>query len=98
MFTYVNMIIDILSLVHFFQYFCIALYIPNDYKFAIKLSLIWEVFEYTMTSNPTIDKLLVQYWPIPKKYWEEKNIYNRLFDIIFNMLGYYIGSKYQQMK
>ena len=98
MLSYINMIIDILSLVHFVQYFFIALYIPNDYEFAIKLSVIWELFEYTMTNNPKINKLLVKYWPIPKKYWEEKNIYNRLFDIIFNMLGYYIGSKLQQIK
>ena len=38
-------------------------------------------------------KLLIKYWPIPKRLWEEKNILNRVFDLLFNMIGYYFGNK-----
>ena len=42
-----------------------------------------------------VNKLYVltkTYWFVPEKYWNER-IYNKIIDIIINMIGYYIGSQ-----
>jgi len=86
-------IIDILSVIHFFIYFCLGLIIKNNYKFALFIGITWEIFEYIITNMNYTKNLLKKYWPINLKYWEEKNKLNKVFDLLFNMLGYYIGNK-----
>ena len=85
--------VDILSIIHFVIYFVIGLFIKNQYIFILFVGIMWEIFEYNIIKNKTIFNLLDKYWIIPKKYWEEKNKYNRYYDIIFNMLGYTIGNQ-----
>ena len=89
-----NKIIDLLSVGHFYFYYIIGLYVKNNYFFAFILGIIWEIFEYNVTSNKFTKNLLIKYWPIPQKTWDEEayNI-NRITDIIFNMLGYHYGNK-----
>lgn len=87
-----NQIIDILSLVHFIQYLVFGLFFKDKYLYVIIASFLWEIFEYYSTRNNTIKNLLIKYWPIPRKYWEEKNILNRFLDIKFNLIGYTIGN------
>ena len=60
---------------------------------ALLLGIVWELFEYQFTRDETIRKLLIKYWPIPKRLWEENNILNRVCDLCLNMIGYYIGNK-----
>jgi hypothetical protein len=88
-----NQIIDPLSVVHFFQYLIFGLFYKNKYILVIIASFAWEIFEYYTTRAEYTKNLLIKYWPIPRKYWEEKNIINRVFDIKFNLLGYFIGNK-----
>ena len=67
------------SIVHILLYILIALFIPNNWWFAIIISIIWEIYEYIMSqmsSNDFYDEVII----------------NRIFDVIFNLLGYYIGS------
>ena len=87
-----NQIIDPLSLVHFLQYFIFGLFFKDKYLFVIIASFLWEIFEYHFTRIKAIRKLLIKYWPIPQKYWEEKNFINRILDIKFNFIGYLIGN------
>tara|TARA_B100001094_G_C17837671_1_gene626338 strand:- start:9 stop:296 length:288 start_codon:yes stop_codon:yes gene_type:complete len=88
-----NQVIDKLSITHFSIYFVIGLFMKNQYIFILFVGIMWEIFEYNIIQNEMIYNLLDKYWIIPKKYWEEKNKYNRYFDILFNILGYMIGNK-----
>ena len=86
-------IIDEMSLLHFLNFFILGCIFKNKYEFAFFLGILWEIFEYIITRDKHIKKLLIKYWPIPKRLWEEKNILNRVFDLLFNMIGYYFGNK-----
>ena len=86
--------IDILSISHYINYVILWIYVKNNYILAFVLGIIWEIFEYYITNYEYTKNLLIKYWFIPQKYWEEKNKYNRVFDIIFNMIGYTIGNLY----
>ena len=88
-------IIDEMSLAHFINFFIFGLIVKNKYTFAFLLGIIWELFEYLVVNDNFYRKLLIKYWPIPKRLWEEKNKYNRVMDLVFNMLGYYFSNKIQ---
>ncbi len=83
--------LDPLSISHFIWYFILGLYVKNNYKLVLFLSLLWEIFEYYITNITYTRQLLIKYWPIPKKYWDENNI-NRVSDVIINFIGYEIGN------
>mgnify|MGYP001236646684 FL=1 len=87
-----NKNIDIMSLSHFLIYFILGIFIKNNYKLVILLSILWEITEYIITNNDYTKELLLKYWPIPQRLWDEQK-YNRIYDLIFNMMGYYIGNK-----
>ena len=82
--------IDILSLSHFINYFMVGLYVKNNHLLAFVIGIIWEIMEYIIVNIPYTRKLVLQYWPITIKRWENK--WNKMFDIIFNMLGYMVGN------
>ena len=67
------------SIVHVLWYILFALFIPNNWLFAISISILWEIYEYIMScifkNNDFYAEVMI----------------NRIFDIIFNLLGYYIG-------
>ena len=67
------------SIIHILLYTIIALFIPNKWWLIIIISIIWEIYEYIMSKI------------YDNKYYGEV-IMNRIFDIGFNLLGYYIGS------
>ena len=71
----------------------LGMVIKNRYGLALMLGILWELFEYIITTHPLTQQLLITYWPIPQKYWEEKNILNRFSDIMFNMAGYFVGNR-----
>ena len=73
-----NQIIDPLSIIHFLQYFIFGIFFKNKFILVIILSFAWEIFEYYFTRNIIIKDFLIKYWAIPQKYWEEKNIINRI--------------------
>ena len=83
--------LDPLSISHFVWYFILGLYTKNNYKLVLFLSLLWEIFEYYITNYKYTRQLLIKYWPIPKKYWDENNA-NRISDVIINFIGYEIGN------
>ena len=86
-------IVDFLTITHFVFNFILGLYIKNKYITIFVLGVLWELFEYNIANNNNnIKKLLIKYWPIPEKYWAEKNIFNKVLDVIFNMLGYHLGN------
>ena len=70
-----------------------GLFVKNKYEVALLIGILWEIFEYSITNWDYSRELLKKHWPIPEKYWNEKNIFNKLFDLVFNMFGYYIGNK-----
>ena len=85
---------DLLSVGHFIFFFIIGKICKNQYQFAFILGILWELFEYTITSNPCTRKLLAKYHFVPQSIWDEDLFnQNRVYDMIFNMLGYYISSK-----
>ena len=87
-----NNCVDILSLSHFIFFLIFGLYVKNRYILAFLLGIVWEIFEYLVVNNDYIKPLLIKYWFIPQKYWEEKYVINRVTDLIFNILGYYGGN------
>ena len=88
-----NKIFDILSIWHFILYYIVGLYIKNNYVLAFGSGMLWEIFEYIVTKNKYTRKLLIQYWPISQRIWDEDLFnQNRISDLIFNMLGYHLGN------
>tara|TARA_Y100000816_G_scaffold283046_1_gene259457 strand:+ start:934 stop:1215 length:282 start_codon:yes stop_codon:yes gene_type:complete len=85
-------IFDFLSLVHLCFFYIIGLFLKNNYVFAFILGIIWEIVEYGITSTRLTRELLIKYWPVPKRIWDEKLFNpNRLSDLIFNMIGYHLA-------
>ena len=88
-----NKPIDILTLIHLLQWIIIGYFFPNHYLIALLLGILWELFEYYMLVRVNILYIFTKkYWFVPEKYWNEK-IYNKIIDLIVNMIGYYIGSQ-----
>tara|TARA_B100001287_G_scaffold276424_1_gene287197 strand:- start:1995 stop:2291 length:297 start_codon:yes stop_codon:yes gene_type:complete len=86
-------IFDLASVVHFFGWFVIGIFVKRKYILVFILGLLWELFEYYVTrENETTIKLLEKYWPVPKRLYEERNIMNKVMDMILNMSGYYLGN------
>ena len=56
----------------------------------ILLGILWELFEYMIVKVDVLYNLTKQYWFVPEKYWNE-SIYNKIIDMIFNILGYSLG-------
>ena len=83
--------IDNLSIVHFLIYLVLGILVKDKYKLILVVSILWEVIEYILSNIQYTKDLLIKYWPIPEKYWNEK-INNKILDIMINMLGYYIGN------
>lgn len=91
-----NEVFDFLSVIHFLIYFVLGIFIKNKYYLALLLGILWEIFEYTITQCKYTRNLLIKYWIIPQKIWDEDLInMNRISDLIFNMLGYYFGNKFR---
>ena len=86
-----NKPIDFLSLIHLLIWIIIGYFIPNYYLIALLLGILWELFEYMLVKVNILYVLTKKYWFVPEKYWNER-IYNKIIDIIINMIGYYIGS------
>jgi len=90
-----NKLFDFLSIVHFFWFYLLGLFLKNNYLTAFAIGVLWEVFEYYITvKNEITRNLLINYWPVPQRIWDEEAFNkNRFSDLIFNMLGYHFGNK-----
>jgi hypothetical protein len=85
-----NTSIDILTVVHFLLWLTVGYIFPNKYKIIILLAILWELFEYMIVKVDVLYNLTKKYWFVPEKYWNE-SIYNKIIDMIFNILGYSLG-------
>jgi len=85
-------LLDILSISHFIIYFVIGLFLKNKYLLVLLVGILFEIFEYYISTNETIKTLLIEYWFIPEIYWND-TLEHKIVDIIINMIGYYIGNK-----
>lgn len=83
--------IDFLSIMHIINNIIIGIYLKDQYLFVFLLGVMWEIFEYTMVNTPPVRKLILKHYPIKIEKWEDK--LNKSFDLIFNMIGYYIGNQ-----
>jgi hypothetical protein len=83
--------VDILSISHFLIYFTIGLFLKNQYLLMFIISLLWEIFEYTISHTDYTRQFLIKHWVIPEKYWNEP-FSNKFYDVIINMTGYSIGN------
>lgn len=88
-----DQIIDKMSIIHFLNFFILGILLKNRFMSALLLGIVWELFEYIVTRNKYTRRVLIKYWPIPKRLWEENNILNRVCDLCLNMIGYYFGNK-----
>ena len=61
------------------------MFIKRKFHFVFILGLIWELFEYFVSQNETTKELLIKYWPVPQRIWEERNIMNKVMDMTLNM-------------
>lgn len=84
--------IDILSLGHFLLWYIVGIYYKNKYIEVLFLGIMWEIFEYIISNNNEIKKIIIDNWIIPEKYWND-TLSHKIVDITFNMIGYYYGNK-----
>jgi len=87
-----NQILDLASVAHFFGWFIVGIFIKRKFHLVFILGLIWELFEYFVSRNETTRNLLIKYWPVPQRLWEERNIMNKVMDMTLNMSGYSLGN------
>jgi len=83
--------IDIMSINHFLIYFILGLFYKKQYKIILILSVLCELFEYIISHIDFTKKILIKYWFVPEKYWNEP-CSNKIYDIIINIIGYSIGN------
>lgn len=99
---------DILTLYHFLLYFFFSYFVKNNYFLVICTSILWEIFEYTITNTPVIRDFMIKNWPLKpiqttKKTetgliipWKTESLHMRMEDILANLLGYYVGLLFWQ--
>jgi hypothetical protein len=87
--------LDILSIFHFFSYLCFGYFVKHKYILVFIISILWELFEKILVSNPYTLYLLKQYWFIPIEYIDD-TFEHSLTDIMINMIGYTIGSNIKE--
>jgi hypothetical protein len=87
-------LLDLMIINHFIIYFILGYFIPHNYLLCIIISILWEVFEYFITYWDVSYNLLIKYWPISERHWNEK-LEHKIMDILVNLLGYYFGSNYR---
>jgi hypothetical protein len=83
--------VDLLTIVHFVQWFIIGIIFPKRYVLAFILGIIWEIFEIFIVENKTMYNFVKNNWFISENYWNE-TMTNKGIDLVMNMLGYIIGS------
>lgn len=83
--------VDFLSGVHVINNIIIGLYLKNQYLLVFSLGVLWEILEYGIVKTPSLIKIILKYYPVKIEKWEDTT--NKFFDLIFNMIGYYIGDK-----
>jgi len=83
-------IIDFLSGVHVINNIIIGLYLKNQYLLVFLVGLLWEILEYGIVNTPFLMKIILKYYPVKIEKLEDGA--NKFFDLIFNMIGYYIGN------
>ena len=83
--------IDFLSGVHIINNIIIGAYLKNKYLLVFLLGVLWEILEYAIVKNQYLIKIILKYYPVKIEKWEDTN--NKFFDLVFNMIGYYIGNK-----
>lgn len=76
--------INIYTLLHFYSWFFIALFIPNEWLLAILYSIIWEITEYKLNKSNLIKKE----W---KSYLFYEALLNKKIDFVVNLIGYGVG-------
>lgn len=86
--------VDLMSINHFLIYFAIGIKYKNKFKIILLMSILWEIVEYIISHIDYTKNLVIKYWIVDEYYWNEKNIYHKLGDIIINMAGYYTSNKY----
>ena len=83
--------IDLLIMSHFLFFFLLGVFWKNKYYGAMFIGILWEIIEYIISKNEFTRRILLNYWIIPEKYWNE-TIQNKLVDLCVNMIGYHIGN------
>ncbi len=67
------------TILHLIIYIIIGYYYPNKWIFIIIISFLWEIIEYILDKYKMCS-------------FCEEIIMNKIIDIIFNLLGYYLGN------
>ena len=85
-------IVDIFTIFHFISYYIYGLYFKNKYVLTFLIGFLWELCEYVFVNTSYTKDLLIKYLPVSEKYWAEKNIFNKVSDLLINMIGYHLGN------
>ncbi len=90
-----NKPLDLMSSFHFMTYVIFGLCFPYQWKPALLLMVCWEVFEILIVKVPALKQIVLTYWFVPERYWNERWI-NKGTDMIFNIAGFIVGSYISQ--
>ena len=84
---------DVMSVSHFTTFLIFGIFIKDNYVLMIVLGILWEILEIIVVNTAATRRLLVKYWPVPEKYWDE-SCRNKYTDLVVNLIGYYVGNVY----
>ena len=71
--------INLYTILHLLIYIIIGYYYPNKWLHIIIISFLWEIFEYIVHKFNS------------NSFFKESST-NKIFDIIINLVGYYLGN------
>jgi hypothetical protein len=86
-----NKPLDLMSIIHFLLYLIFGFFFPYKWIPALIIMVLWELFEILIVKVSAFKQIVLKYWFVPEQYWNETWI-NKVYDIIFNIAGFIVGS------
>jgi len=83
--------VDQFTFVNFGIFFSFGKFYKNlSYNQIVLIAIGIQILKHVLISMNETKNLLVEYWPVPQKYWGE-SILNRIVDVVVMIVAYQYG-------
>ena len=84
-------VVDQFTFVNFGIFFSFGKFYKNlSYNQIVLIAIGWQILKHVFVNINETKNLLVEYWPVPQKYWGE-SILNRIVDVVVMVVAYQYG-------